>query len=40
MTDVWLREIDKSKIAGAIMLDFRATFDVIDHEILIEKLKC
>lgn len=40
MTDVWLREIDKSKIAGAVMLDFRAAFDVIDHEILIEKLKC
>lgn len=39
MTDDWLREIDNSKIVGVVMLDFSAAFDVIDHDILIQKLK-
>ena len=39
MTDDWLREIDDSKIAGVVILNFSVAFDVSDH-ILIEKLKC
>ncbi len=39
MTDDWLRETDNSKVAGALTLDFSAAFDVIDRDILIEKLK-
>ena len=37
MTDDWLREIDDSKVVAAVMLDFSAAFDVIDHELLIKK---
>lgn len=33
MTDDWLRGIADSKIAGAVILDFSAAFDVIDHDI-------
>ena len=37
MTDHWLREIDDEKIVGAVLLDFSAAFDIIDHWLLMEK---
>jgi hypothetical protein len=40
MTDDWLREIDDKMIAGAVLLDFSATFDIIDHSLLLEKHIC
>jgi len=40
MTDGWLKEMDNSKMTGAVLLDFSAAFDVIDHNLLIGKLKC
>ena len=40
MTDEWFRGIDNSKIAGAVLLDFSAAFDVIDYDILLDKLMC
>ena len=39
MTDKWLKSMDNSLIVGAVLLDFTAAFDVIDHSILIAKLK-
>lgn len=39
MTDDWLREIDNKKICGAVLLDFTAAFDVIDHGLLLQKLE-
>ena len=39
MTDDWLREIDKKKMVGAVLLDFTAAFDIIDHKFLL-KLEC
>ena len=32
MTDVWLKEMNSKKIVGAVLLDFHAAFDVIDHK--------
>ena len=35
MTDDWLKEIDK-KIVGVVLLDFIASFDIIDHNLLLK----
>ena len=31
--------IDKGEITGAVFFDFRNAFDVVNHEILLKKLK-
>ena len=40
MTDDWLKTMDDRKLVGAVLLDFNAAFDGIDHELLLGKLKC
>ena len=37
MTD-WLKEIDNKKIVGAVLLDFSAAFDIIDHDLLRKRM--
>ena len=37
MSDDWLSEIDK-KIVGALLLDFSAAFDIIDHNLLFRNV--
>ena len=37
ITDDWLKEIDNNKIVGAVLLDFSAAFDIIDHHLLLKK---
>jgi hypothetical protein len=38
MTDDWLREIDDKIIVEAVLLDFSAAFDIIDHRLLLENV--
>jgi hypothetical protein len=40
ITDDWLREIDYKMIVGAVLTDFSAAFDIIDHCLLLEKHMC
>ena len=40
MTDECFKEMDNKRIVGTVMLDFSAAFDIIDHALLIAKLKC
>ena len=39
MMDVWLKSIDRGKLVAALFLDLSAGFDVINHDLLINKLQ-
>ena len=40
MTNDWLRGTDDKIIVGAVLLEFSAAFDIIDHSLLLEKYMC
>ena len=39
MFDIWLQHLDKGKLSSALFLDLSAGFDVVNHEILLKKMK-
>ena len=39
LVDEWASAIDKDKLVGILLIDFRKAFDLVNHNILIEKLK-
>ena len=39
MYDTWVQAVDKGQLTGVCMLDMSAAFDVVDHDILLSKLK-
>ena len=39
MTDDWLAAMDQGFYTGAIFLDLRKVFDVVNHDLLIAKLQ-
>jgi hypothetical protein len=39
LRETWLRAINEGKVIGALLVDFKKAFDLVDHNILIKKLK-
>ena len=39
MIDSWLNALDNGKMVGVMLVDFKKAFDLVDHQILIDKLK-
>ena len=39
MIDEWLSAIDNNEIVGTLFIDLYTLFDLVNHDILLEKLK-
>ena len=39
MTYTWLKAINEGKLVGCAMIDFRKAFDLVDHKLLLNKLR-
>ena len=39
LIDAWVKDIDSGKLVGAVFLDLRKAFDLVNHDILLNKLK-
>ena len=37
--DSWLKAINDGKFVGCLMVDFRKAFDLVDHNLLLQKLR-
>ena len=40
MIDSWLKAINEGNMVGCVLVDFLKAFDLVDHKILLKKLKC
>ena len=39
MYDQWIEEMEDGKLVGVMMIDLSAAFDMVDHRLLMQKLK-
>lgn len=39
ITDPWLKAINNGNLVGCIMVDFRKAFDLVDHHLLLQKVR-
>ena len=39
MVEKWLKALDKGELVGVLLVDFQKAFDLVDHSILLSKMK-
>ena len=39
ITDTWLKAINNGNLVGCILVDFRKAFDLVDHHLLLQKMR-
>ena len=39
MYDQWAEEVEQGRMVGVMMIDLSAAFDMVDHTLMLEKLK-
>ena len=39
MTDTWLNAVNDGNLVGCVSVDFRKAFDLVDHKLLLQKLR-
>ena len=40
VTNTWLLNLDSGRISSVVLLDIQKAFDTVDHQILLDKLRC
>ena len=40
VTDTWLFNLDSGRMSSVVLLDIQKAFDTVDHQILLDKLRC
>ena len=40
MVDTWTQAIDSGQLSGVCMIDLSAAFDMVQHDLLLEKMAC